>query len=143
MVVTTPSFWAAKWDCQMAPFSWLNTPHCPLEIIPFRDPFTQWELQIRWGNDKLSFRWAVIKLKVKTFGILASRDVFQTKVGNCKIQLDRPCHFKEPANKILTIFSSNSCKLCTPILFTNRSSISNELIWKICCDAFKIRYQRW
>ena len=36
MVVTTPSFWAAKWDCQMAPFLWLNTPHCPMEITPFR-----------------------------------------------------------------------------------------------------------
>ena len=36
MVATTPSFWAAKWDCQMAPFLWLNTPHCPMEITPFQ-----------------------------------------------------------------------------------------------------------
>ena len=27
MAVTTPSFRAAKWDCQMAPFSRLNKPH--------------------------------------------------------------------------------------------------------------------
>ena len=32
------------------------------------------------------------------------------KICTHQIQLDSPCHFKEPANKILTIFSSNSCK---------------------------------
>ena len=51
MVVTTPSFWAAKWHCQMALFSWLNTPRCPMEITPFQALFSQWEWQIRWSLD--------------------------------------------------------------------------------------------
>ena len=55
MAVTTPSFWAAKWDCQMEPFSWLNTPHCPMEITLFRAPFAQWELQIRWSCMSLKY----------------------------------------------------------------------------------------
>ena len=33
MAVTTPSFWAAKRVCKMAPFSWLNTPLCPMEML--------------------------------------------------------------------------------------------------------------
>ena len=36
MVVTTPSLWAAKWDCQMAPSAWLNTPCCPIKSPHFK-----------------------------------------------------------------------------------------------------------
>ena len=38
MVITTPSFWAAKWGCKMAPFSWSNTPPLPNGNQPTLSP---------------------------------------------------------------------------------------------------------